>query len=215
MTIVDSNGNEIAWVSLKAGTRFRWGGWGSYMNDPDISCWLTAIKNQIQGNTLRNGDSFGLKFDKIKDPVLKNKIVFGQNYGQRFGINNVNMVLIGEPEIKLINGKYVLTGTSSYANGNVPDDEYSPYLVLRYVNDRHDAGFNYARAEANPESEKRKVKWIEPVCPDSSKDSTATGAVSKNIPAKITPAKITPTPKVSKSAPTTIEPVVPGNITPR
>lgn len=150
LTVLDSNGNPSAWVSLKD-HHFRWGGWQHLTSMPEISEWLDRIR-KITNGEFRAGMSFGLKISEN----IANKIVFGKDFGGAPGISNVDLVLIGTPKIE--NG--TLTGTRSYANGKTPSGGDEPYLVMRFTRDRSDLGFKMARAETNRISEGRKVIWL-------------------------------------------------------
>jgi hypothetical protein len=151
MTVIDTEGNAVAWVSLK-GDPFRWGGWQHLSKMPEIAEWLNRIK-QVNNGVFEPGMSFGLR---ISDDVA-NKIVFGKDFGGKPGISNVDAVLIGDVEIN--SGK--MSATRMYANGQTPTGGDAPYLVMRYMQGRNDVGFKNVRAETNTTSEGRKVKWIE------------------------------------------------------
>lgn len=150
MTVLDGEGNPVAWVSLK-GEPFRWGGWQHLAAMPEIAEWLDRIK-KVNNGVFEPGMSFGLE---ISDEVA-NKIVFGKEFGKKPGFSNVDIVLIGEVAIN--NG--VLTANRSYSNGQTPTGSDKPYLVMRYMQGRNDIGFKNVRAETNTTSEGRKVKWI-------------------------------------------------------
>jgi hypothetical protein len=150
MTVLDIEGNPVAWVSLK-GDPFRWGGWQHLIKMPEISEWLERIR-QVNNGIFEPGMSFGLN---ISDE-LANKIVFGKEFGGPSGFSNVDAILIGDVSIK--NG--ALTAGRSYVNGKTPTGSDKPYLVMRYMQGRNDVGFKNVRAETNTTSEGRKVKWL-------------------------------------------------------
>lgn len=150
MTVLNAEGSAVAWVSLKGG-KFRWGGWTDYRQEPEIAEWLERIK-QVNDGVFEPGMSFGLN---ISDE-LANKIVFGKDFGKEPGFSNVDLVLIGDVKIEKNN----LTAVRSYSNGETPSGGDRPYLVMRYMQGRSDAGFKNVRAETNTSSEGRKVKWL-------------------------------------------------------
>lgn len=156
MTVFNETGKPVAWVSLK-GHQFRWGGWTHLKNEPEISSWIERIKSET-GKTLEPGQSYGLHIGKN----LTNRIIYGKNFetGER-GISNVDCVLAGDPNIKPSGEMFILTASSVYKNGDFPEGSHSPYLVIRYMQGRTDAGFLNARAETNTASEGRKVKWLD------------------------------------------------------
>ena len=151
MTVIDTEGNPVAWVSLK-GDPFRWGGWQHLAKMPEIEEWLNRIR-QVNNGVFEPGMSFGLHISID----VANKIVFGKDFGGEPGISNVDAVLIGDVSIEGGN----LSSTRMYANGQTPRGGDSPYLVMRYMQGRNDLGFKNVRAETNTSSEGRKVKWIE------------------------------------------------------
>lgn len=155
MTILDASGTAVAWISLK-GRPFRWGGWTHLSKDTEISAWVARIKRET-GNELDAGQSYGLH---ISDE-LKQKIIYGKEFGGSYGISNVNAIMIGDLSLEKTEKGYLLSAPTVYPNGLVPRGGDAPYLVIRYMKDRNDAGFKNARAETNTTSEGRKVKWLD------------------------------------------------------
>lgn len=155
MTIIDEQGKPVAWVSLK-GRPFRWGGWQHLIKHPEIAEWIQRIKD-VTGNELDHGQSFGLH---IGDE-LKQKIIYGKDFGGNRGFSNVDAVLVGDPIIKQSPDGFELSAGTVYMNGDIPAGGDEPYLVIRFMTGRTDAGFKNARAETNTRSEGRKVKWLD------------------------------------------------------
>jgi hypothetical protein len=156
MTVYDENDNPVAWVSLKD-VKFRWGGWNHMMHRPEIAAWLARIK-AIDGGVLQSKESYGLH----ASDDIKNLIVFGKDFDSgKFGISNVNAVLIGWTHIKKSGKKYMLAADHIYPNGVTPTGAHEPYLVVRYMLGRSDVGLKNARAETNTKSETRNVKWLD------------------------------------------------------
>lgn len=159
MTIINENNEPVAYVSLKADNFKKWGGFqhliGLY---PIIKTWVNKIK-EITGGELGPKQSFGLH---LTDNTIKNKIVFGKDFGKDFGVSNVNCVLIGNLSIVPAGeGVFKLTGDTVYANGQTPTGVYEPYLAVRYMTARPDLGLKNARAETNTKNETRKVQWLD------------------------------------------------------
>lgn len=155
MTVLNEVGEAVAWVSLK-GRPFRWGGWTHLMNLPEISNWLERIRAET-GGKFESSQSYGLHISND----IKTKIVYGKEFGGKRGISNVDCVLIGDVKIKAQDGGYKLSAGTVYTNGEIPHGGDDPYLVLRYMNGRNDAGFVNCRAETNTANEGRKVKWLD------------------------------------------------------
>jgi len=159
MTIINENTEPVAYVSLKADNFKKWGGFqhliGLY---PIIKNWVNKIK-EITGGELGPKQSFGLH---LTDNTIKNKIVFGKDFGKDFGVSNVNCVLIGNLSIVPAGeGVFKLTGDTVYVNGQTPTGVYEPYLAVRYMTARPDLGLKNARAETNTKNETRKVQWLD------------------------------------------------------
>lgn len=155
MTVLDENGNAVAWVSLKDKT-FRWGGWQHLANVPEIAEWLNRIR-EVNGGEFQNKQSFGLH---ISDDI-KQKIIYGKDFGGARGVSNVDAAMIGWTTIKKAGKEFVLSADTVYSNGEIPTGPHTPYLVLRYMAGRPDLGFKNARGETNTISEGRKVKWLD------------------------------------------------------
>jgi hypothetical protein len=174
MTVLDQNGDAVAWVSLKDKT-FRWGGWQHLHKVPEIADWLNRIA-AVTGKVFENGQAYGLH---ISDE-LKQQIIYGKNFGGERGFSNVDAVLIGWTNIKKQGKQFVLTSDTVYKNGDIPSGPHTPYLVMRFMNGRNDLGFKNVRAETNTVSEGRKVRWL-----DSDQDVKANVVQQKQTPAPI------------------------------
>jgi hypothetical protein len=155
MTVLDENGKAVAWVSLKDKT-FRWGGWQHLHKVPEINDWLDRVR-AVTGSVFESGQAFGLH---ISDDI-KQKIVYGKNFGEERGFSNVDAVLIGWANIEKKGDQFVLISDTVYKNGDIPSGPHSPYIVLRFMNNRNDLGFKNVRAETNTISEGRRVKWLD------------------------------------------------------
>jgi len=176
MSVYDENGTAVAWVSLKGSNFKKWGGFQHLIpTSPEIQAWISKIK-EITGGVLGPKQSFG---HHIKDDVVKNKIVFGKDFGGPFGFSNVNAVLIGYATIKPAGqGVFKLGADTVFLNGKTPTGLYEPYLAVRFMTDRPDLGLKNARAETNTKNETRKVQWLDDL------------TVSAPVPAQPTPAPV-------------------------
>jgi hypothetical protein len=150
--IVDSAGNETAWISLKDGSTPKhfgqWGGVNHLGKDQEVNTFANEIKSAFP-NGLTNGISTYGK--PIQNPQLKALTCFGKNYGGQPGQSNVDLILQGHPVLKKgRNGSYILDGARSWANGDVPSGEYEPTLMARYASDRNDFGVQTCRITSYP-----------------------------------------------------------------
>lgn len=174
MSVLDENGNAVAWVSLKDKT-FRWGGWQHLHKVPEVANWLQRVE-AVTGRVFENGQAFGLH---ISDE-LKQQIIYGKDFGGERGFSNVDAVLIGWTNIKKQGNRFVLASDTVYKNGDIPSGAHTPYLVMRFMNGRNDLGFKNVRAETNTTAEGRKVKWL-----DDNQDIKSNIVQQKQIPKSI------------------------------
>ena len=136
LTILNENSRPVAWISLKC-NRSRYFFWGQFSDIKKLDSqfeWLNIFVDDLRavtGGQLKNGESFTLQ---IHDDILQKKLMYGKNFGsEKFGINNVNMVLIGNPNITKDQGGYTLTSDEkNYVNGESPIDNDIPVLMARY-----------------------------------------------------------------------------------
>ena len=69
----------------------------------------------------------------IKDEYLKQLAIFGNNYGEEFGVDNVNALYQGKMSIVKKGRGYILTANHFVYNGDLPTEpEYQPVLYGRY-----------------------------------------------------------------------------------
>jgi hypothetical protein len=147
VVIVDENNNPTAWVSLKDGTSARdFQGWGgvtdpSVANHLELQKFVADLKAKV-GNQLPRGTAVGRA---IQDPLLKNQIVFGKEFGSKPSHSNVDLVLQGTPEITQGKSGFVLTGNHTWANGVTPSGDYDPTIIASYREDRNNFGIKGAR----------------------------------------------------------------------
>lgn len=198
MTVIDENNAPVAYVSLKADNFKKWGGFqhliGLY---PIIKTWVNKIK-ELTGGELGPRKSYGLH---LTDDTIKNKIVFGKDFGKDFGVSNVNCVLVGKVSIVPAGeGVFKLNGDTVYNNGITPTGIYEPYLAVRYMTGRPDLGLKNARAETNTKNETRKVIWLDDLTPTTpnvpvTPPSPLTTATTQTVPG-VAPVQDTSTPGI-------------------
>ena len=74
-----------------------------------------------------------LVYRPIKDEYLKQLAIFGNNYGEEFGVDNVNALYQGKMNIVKKDRGYTLTANHFVYNGDLPTEpEYQPVLYGRY-----------------------------------------------------------------------------------
>jgi len=144
-SIVDSQNNQVAWISHKDGKSAKdfqqYGGMtdegtnGEFKNNKDFKDFITAMMiaatdGEIEEfDGLVSGDMF---YRPVKDPVVARKAVYGMDYGKAFGPNNVDEFHLGEVKFKGSRGKYSLDSVHKGINGAIPTGDFAATYVTRY-----------------------------------------------------------------------------------
>lgn len=135
-------GRPVLFISHKAGTKAsdhqQYGGTTcksgkEICEHPEVESFVDNLKSAFpKGMPAKKSI-----FVKISDPELKKLSLFGNDYGQEFGINNVNALLQGK--ITIIPGdsdEFKLEAHHIVYNGDIPDGPYEPVLFARYSSSR-------------------------------------------------------------------------------
>lgn len=147
--LVDENGNEVIWISHKAGSLPKdvqqWGGI-SKRSEPEIfnhketQKFIQDLKNKFPDGLPR---ATSVK-RPIKDQKLQKMSVYGNQYGKKLGRQNVTMLIQGKVLLKKNKDGFVLSGHRLHLNGEDLSHGYEPVFFARY-NNRNDAGVKMAR----------------------------------------------------------------------
>jgi hypothetical protein len=165
---VDANGNEVAWISHKKGSKAtdfgQWGGVSDkelsvvYKRIPgikdEIDSFVQAVRDISPDGQMIKGATFARK---LTDGRLRGIAIYGIGWGGETGPQNVDLVLQGEP--KFDGNKLVATG-SSHANKERLEGEFEPVLMVRYSKDRNNFGIKGARFGVYPMAGRKISKWI-------------------------------------------------------
>ena len=149
--LVDSDGNEVVWVSHKKGRTSKdisqWGGI-SAKKEPDISkhtetkSFITALKKMYPGGLPRATTLMR----KIKNKNLKMKSVYGNQYGNDLGRQNVSILLQGTVKLVKKGKSFILDSSNIHLNGaSLDNTEFEPVFMAIYKGDRSDAGVKGTR----------------------------------------------------------------------
>lgn len=133
--IINKDKQSVIFISHKDGNQsrdfMRWGGFIKYDNHPEIVDFKKSLNKE-----LLPGQSY---YKKITDDNLKYKLLFGKDYSNNFGPNNVNCIIQGNIYFnKINNNTYELTGDKIWLNGILPQSSYEPILVAMYRDGRKD-----------------------------------------------------------------------------
>ena len=147
--LIDGDGREVAWMSLKCaddGSQMnQWSGIDSFKDHPEVK----AFTNQLTMLALGHARLDAKYFRTINDINLQYMGTFGKNAGPSgFGPNNVNMILATNSLILLSDTFHnargggpvykfdVPTGLIMYNTGEVPPASWTPVLGARYTKGR-------------------------------------------------------------------------------
>ena len=151
--LVDSTGKALAWISHKKGSKpndfQQWGGVTETIiaNDKEVKAFAAACVLKF-GKRLPNKVSV---YEHIKSKDLKGRAVFGVDFGKGPGINNVDVLLQGDPGLSKGSGDvYTLTASNVHYNGDIPHGGFEPVMTLVYKGDRSNFGIGGARASIYP-----------------------------------------------------------------
>lgn len=163
--LIDIDGNEIAWFSHKDGTTpkhfSQWGG-TSKRSEPRIFSHPETqqfIKDCISlfPNGIPNRTTVARE---IKDNVLKMQSIFGNEYGSKFGRQNVTAGLQGNLKLIKKGNVYEIDAFHVYPNGTNIVGGYEPVFTAIYKGDRSDHGLIGGRITIYPKDGRRVNEWI-------------------------------------------------------
>lgn len=163
--LIDINGNEIVWISHKAGRTEKdfqqWGGMSQrseptiYLH-PESQAFINAIKTDFPAGL----PPTTVIARKIKDNKLKNMSVYGNKYGGPFGRQNVNIALQGSILVSKRGTVYSISAFHTHINGTILTGGYEPVFMAIYKGDRSDFGIKGARAGIVPIGNRKITKFI-------------------------------------------------------
>lgn len=160
--LVDANDNEIIWISHKDGRTAKdfqqWGGISktkepSIFSHREVQKFVEDLKKQYPDGLPRATSLYR----PIKDSNLKMMSVYGNNYGQKLGRQNVTIMLQGPVKLKKSGNVYEFQSNHVHVNGEKMTGDYEPVLTAIYKGDRSDAGVKGTRIVIMPKGG-RKMK---------------------------------------------------------
>jgi hypothetical protein len=162
---INTNGKEIFFISHKYGNTPRdfqqWSGTSKrfqelIFNHPETKDFIKTIVSM--GAELPRATTVARR---IKDDLLKQMAVYGIDFGNSFGLNNVNSVLQGNLYFKNIGDCYMLIASDNTINNpSVPFDNYEPVFLGVHKKDRSDHGIKNARITISPLGGRRIKQFI-------------------------------------------------------
>jgi len=159
--LVDANNQPVAYISHKDGSpatpkKFgQWAGVSAFANHPEVKSFVRRFLSKYP-NGMPSGAT-ALSYP-IKDPDLQKKAVYGKDFGGPFGINNVNVVIQGDPKLEKIgNNKYKLSALLVLNNGDDLPEGYQPIFIARYFGNRNDLGIPNTRIVMYPKFGRKSI----------------------------------------------------------
>lgn len=158
--IVDSSGKPVIFISHKKGSRpndfQQWSGMteSEILKQKETQTFIAECQ-VLFGEKMPPGTSI---YKKIKENKLKMMSVFGVDYGEKPGINNVDVLIQGDPGLKKAGSGnlWELTATGNiHYNGDLPGGGFDPVLTLIYKGDRDQFNIRGARASIYPVAGRR------------------------------------------------------------
>ena len=164
---INTSGQMVGFVSHKDGSTAtaiqQWGGMSArepaIFAHPETQRFISDLQQMFPDRIFPRATTLARY---IRDPLLKNKSVYGSNYGGAKGINNVDILLQGTVTIiSRGNGQYNLQASGhTYNNGTGMTGTYEPVFMAIYKGDRSQAGLRGARTVISSRGGRSVTQWI-------------------------------------------------------
>jgi hypothetical protein len=153
---IDTNGNYVGFISHKHGNSPRdfqqWSGTSKrfqkeIFDHPETQSFVKELVSRFDQGL----PSTSSVARRIVDEKLKMMACFGIDYGNDFGLNNVNAIMQGTLLLKNQSDCYLLKASHNVIlNSSLPDYSYEPVFIAVHKKDRSDHGIKDARVTINP-----------------------------------------------------------------
>ena len=164
---INTSGQMVGFVSHKDGSTAtaiqQWGGMSArepaIFAHPETQRFISDLQQMFPDRIFPRATTLARY---IRDPLLKNKSVYGSNYGGAKGINNVDLLLQGTVTIiSRGNGQYNLQASGhTHNNGTAMTGTYEPVFMAIYKGDRSQAGLRGARTVISSRGGRSVTQWI-------------------------------------------------------
>ena len=153
--LVDDNGKEVVWISHKDGRTAKdfqqWGGISkrsepTIFSHPETQSFIDDLKKTYPDGLPRRTTLYR----KIKDDKLKNFSVYGNQYGNDEGRQNVSILIQGPVKLQKSGNVYKFVSNHVHYNGEKMTGDFEPVLTAIYKGDRSDAGVKGTRIVIMP-----------------------------------------------------------------
>ena len=153
--LLDNKGKEVVWISHKDGTKAsdfqQWGGISKKV-EPVLYAY-EEVQDFVAD--LKKKYSDGLPpattlYRKIVKSELKMKSIYGNQYGDALGRQNVSIVMQGPVKLVKRGKNYELSANHVHLNGDDIEGSYEPVLMAVYKGDRSNEGLKGTRLSISP-----------------------------------------------------------------
>lgn len=136
--ILDTEGNQVAWISHKKGTRAKdfqqYGGMVELSGAKELEQFVTDVKEHLKKGNSEGALPMKTAFArKVKDKTVKMKTLFGKDYKTSGpdSVQNIDVLYQGVLGFKKVGKKYVITSSHTVFHGEEPTGDYEPYYYVR------------------------------------------------------------------------------------
>lgn len=156
--IQDLDGNEVAWISHKAGKSAKdfqqYGGITHpvIQQSEGVQRFIKDI-HELRPDGLERKESF---WREVIDEKVIHQSIWGIDFGKDRGRNNVDEFHQGHMKLKKSGKSYKIVSTHYATNGEEPKGEYDAYYVARYQGTRGQFGIPNVRLGVFPKGQKPK-----------------------------------------------------------
>ncbi len=131
--LVDHMGQSTGFISHKAGRSAKdfqqYGGLSDpVFNVPDVKQFMKDVA-KMHPNGLSSGQSF---MRAVKDRNVVNRSIYGINYGQKHGIQNVSEFHLGNMRLDKAGNNYKINSVHRGDNGDIPTGDFQAVYFIRY-----------------------------------------------------------------------------------
>ena len=174
---IDVDGNEVIWLSLKKGKKAKdFGQYGGMTpkGEPviakhkDVINFVEDVKDWIMNKDPKNPDTMPRATTlarKISTSArnIAGMAVYGNQYGSKYGRQNVQMILQGNLRLEKRGNVYEIRSSAHQeVNPKIPDGNYEPTLMVMYkgVDERKNYGIRGARFSVYPRGGRKITEFI-------------------------------------------------------
>lgn len=135
-SIIDPKGNQVGWISHKAGNKAssfqQYGGLAdkAFSNNAEVKKFMNDVLGHVGKRGLVSGESY---YRPVHDKDIITMSIYGTDYGKSAGINNVDEFHLGTIKfVKEKKGVYSLTSLHKDVNGDIPSGDFACIYFIRY-----------------------------------------------------------------------------------